>query len=87
VTDLDLTESTKPIEAFQDAVKNCSPGEKIIYHRGAALAGSTLARVALSAFEANQVELVQRRNRAAGKSVFDFIAVKKRKIKSGFAKI
>lgn len=79
--DVDLTKQTSPIDAFHEAVHNCSPGTKIIYHRGEFLAGSRLARMALKAFEAGQVELVQRRDARGGNSFFEFIAVKKREPK------
>lgn len=75
--EIDLTDSASPIDAFQEAVDGCSPGAKIIYHRGQILAGSRLARAALKAFEAGRVELVQRRNGAPATGIFEFIAVKK----------
>ena len=76
--DVDLSEHTKPIVAFQEAITKSPPGVKIIYHRGKVLASSSLPRAAFNAFEAGQVELVQRRDRDAGRGVFEFIAVKRK---------
>lgn len=84
--DVDLTKQTSPIDAFQEAVHNSSPGTKIIYHRGEFLAGSRLARMALKAFEAGHVELVQRRDARGGNGFFEFIAVKKRDPKPALAR-
>ena len=80
--DIDVSNNKKPIEAFREAIISCPPGAKIIYHRGTVLAGSTLARAAFSAFEAGQVELVQRRDQEAGQGIFEFIAVKKQDLKT-----
>lgn len=74
--DIDLSKESKPIDAFRSALNSCAPGTKIIYYRGQALGGSSLARAAFNAFAAGQVELVQRRYKNSEKGIFEFIAIK-----------
>lgn len=84
--DVDLTKQSSPIDAFQEAIRNCPPGTKIIYYRGEFLGGSRLARTALKSFELGQVELVQRRDVHGKKGFFEFIAVKKRALTSSLGR-
>jgi len=75
--EIDITEEQNPMSTFQDVVKCCHPGTRIIYYRGNAVAGSVLARQVRNSYAAGLVELVQRRIKGGRVGGFEYIAVRK----------
>lgn len=80
--EIDLTREDNLPAAFTQALAGAVPGTRLLYHRGPFIGGTRLARLAMSAHQAGQVELVQRRVVKGRVNQFEYIAVKRHNRKS-----
>lgn len=79
--EIDLTREENSVAAFTQALDKAAPGTRVLYHRGPFIGGTRLARLAMNAHQAGQVELVQRRVIKGRSNQFEYIAVKRHNAK------
>lgn len=77
-TDVDITRTRSPVEAFKDFIEFAPAGAKAVYWRGTYLANFSLAEFARKLHTTGLCDLVQRRITQGRKTEFEYIAIKRR---------